>query len=436
MTAMQQPAIDRHRLVIVGGGVAGLDIATHLARKKVGGEPIEVTLIDKETAYVWKPMLHTIAAGTSDAGTQQTVFSAQARSHGFGYQPGEAMSIDRTRREVEVAPLRLGDVDVVPARTVPYDTLLLAVGSRANDFGTPGVAEYCAKIDSRSEAIAFNDRLRIRLLQAVSSKRSLTIGIVGGGATGVELAAELVQIAAVAEQYGAYGASISLKVVLIESGPRLLAPFPGRVADAANRKLEELGISVRTSARVASVDSIGFQLADGEVIAADLMVWAAGVKAPALLDTLGDLERTRSGQLIVGPTLASLGDPHIFAVGDCSSPQLPGHDGPVPTTAQAAHQQALYLCRHLPALIAGKKAPAATYRDFGSLVSLGGFDAYGSLGRFGFFDGGFIRGRVAQLGHAMLYRSYQARLHGIVRGSILWLADTLARRVRPGARLS
>jgi len=435
MTTTHQVA-GRHELVIIGGGVAGLDIATHLARTKVGGQPIEVTLVDKEAAYVWKPMLHTIAAGTSDARTQETVFSAHARSHGFAYQPGEAISIDRHRREVQVAPLRLGDVEIVPARTVSYDTLVLAVGSRANDFGTPGVADYCAKIDSRSEAIAFNDRLRVRLLQAVWSREPLTIGIVGGGATGVELAAELVQIAAVAEQYGANGASTYLKVVLIESGPRLLAPFPERVADAAHRKLEQLGVSVRTSARVASADGDGFQLGGGERIAADLMVWAAGVKAPALLDTLGDLERTRSGQLVVGPTLASPVDPHIFAVGDCASLRLPGRDIPVPTTAQAAHQQALYLCRHLPALIVGKQAPAATYRDFGSLVSLGGFDAYGSLGRFGFFDGGFIRGRIAQLGHAMLYRSYQARLHGVLRGSVLWLADTLARRVRPKARLS
>jgi NADH dehydrogenase len=172
------------------------------------------------------------------------------------------------------------------------------------------------------------------------------------------------------------------------------------------------------------------------MISADLKVWAAGVKAPALLDTLAGLERTRSGQLVVGATLATAADPHIYAVGDCASPVLPGRSAPVPTTAQAAHQFSLYLCKHLPDLIAGKSAPAASYHDFGSIVSLGGYDAFGSLGRFGFFDGGFIRGRVAQLGHALLYRSYQARLHGLWRGSLLWLADTLARRVKPEARLS
>jgi len=216
----------------------------------------------------------------------------------------------------------------------------------------------------------------------------------------------------------------------------VLGPFPEKVADAARAKLEQLGVSVRIHARVASVDATGFHQVGGEVIVSDLKVWAAGVKAPAQLDTLNGLERTRSGQLVVGPTLVSGADSRIYAVGDCASPSLPGRSTPVPTTAQAAHQFSLYLRKHLPDLIAGKSAPPARYHDFGSLVSLGGYDAFGSLGRFGFFDGDFIRGRVAQLGHALLYRSYQARLHGIWKGSLLWLADTVARRVRPAARLS
>jgi NADH:ubiquinone reductase (H+-translocating) len=425
-----------HKLVIVGGGVAGLDMATHLAGRKAGDRLLQVTLIDRDTAYVWKPMLHMIAAGTSEAGAQQTVYAPQALAYGFSFQPGEAIGIDREKCKVSLGPLRIDNEEVVPARVIPYDTLVLAVGSHANDFGTPGVAEFCAKIDSRKEAINFNDQLRVHLVKAVVSGHTLTIGIVGGGATGVELAAELIQIAAIVESYGVADASDRIKVVLIESGTRLLGPFPENVADAACAKLEHLGVSVRTNTRVASVDATGFHLANGEVISSDLKVWAAGVKAPALLDSLTGLERARSGQLVVGPTLASVSDPHIYALGDCASPVLPGRSAPVPTTAQAAHQLSLYMCRHLPDLIAGKSAPAASYHDFGSLVSLGGYDAFGSLGRFGFFGGGFIRGRVAQLGHALLYLSYQTRLHGIWKGSLLWLADTVARRVRPAARLS
>lgn len=425
-----------HRLVVVGGGVAGLDIATRLAGKRSGGRTLNVTLIDRDSAYVWKPMLHTIAAGTSDAAVQQTVYAAHALSHGFRFEYGEAIGIDRRLRQVRLAPIRANGEAIVPERTVEYDTLVLAVGSRANDFDTPGVAAHCERIDSRSDAIAFNDRLRIELLRSVASGSPLTVGIVGGGATGVELAAELVQMANVAERYRVVGAPSHLKVVLIESGPRLLGPFPEQVAMAASRKLKELGVEVRTGTRVTAADDTGFRLSEGETVSARLKVWAAGVKAPPLIDLFTDLERSRSGQLVVGPTLATEADPRIYALGDCASPRLAGREEPVPTTAQAASQHARYLCRHLPALIAGKQPPPAGYHDFGGLVSLGGFDAYGTLGRFGFFDGGFLRGRVAQLGHAMLYRSYQARLHGLARGTLLWLLDTIARRVRPTARLS
>ena len=425
-----------HRLVVVGGGVAGLDVASHLAGKRAGDQRLHVTLIDRETAYVWKPMLHMIAAGTSEASAQETAFAAQARTRRFSYAPGEAIGVDRDKQEVRLAPLRAGDEEVVPARSIAYDTLLVAVGSRANDFGTPGVAEHCAKIDTRSEAIAFNERLRIDLVKAAVSRQSLNVGIVGAGATGVELAAVLVQVAQIAEGYGVSGASSLLKVALIEAGSQVLGPFPDRVRNAARAKLEQLGVEIRTNAEVASVDASGFRLKGGDVIAAELKVWAAGVKAPAFLDAFEGLERTRSGQLVVGPTLAAKDDPRIFAVGDCASPVLPGRDRPAPTTAQAAHQEALYLCKHLPALISGASAPVFKYHDFGSLVSLGGYDAYGSLGRFGFFDGGFIQGRVAQLGHSLLYRSYQARLHGFWKGGLLWLADTIARHVRPSARLS
>ena len=425
-----------HQLVIVGGGVAGLDLATHLANKPAGSKQLAVTLVDREMAYVWKPMLHTIAAGTSDSGAQQTVFAAQALSCGFDFQPGEAIAIDRDRKEVRLAALTLSGEEVVPPRSITYDTLVLAIGSKANDFGTPGVAEHCSRIDCRSEAIAFNDQLRAKLIKHATARQVLTVAIVGGGATGVELAAELIQIGSTAERYGLAGASRHLKVVLIESGPRLLGPFPENVASAAQAKLEELGVEVRTGARVTEVDASGVRLNGNETVFAELRVWAAGVKAPALIGTLDGVELTRSGQVVVDETLRIPADTTVFALGDCASPRLPGRDMPVPTTAQAAHQQAVYLCKYLPKMIAGAKVPPATYHDFGSLVSLGGFDAYGSLGRFGFFKGGFIRGRIAQLGHVMLYRRYQARIHGSRRGSLLWLIDVLGRRVRPAARLS
>jgi NADH dehydrogenase len=427
---------DVHRLLVVGGGVAGLDIATHLAGRRTAQGPLAVTLIDREMAHIWKPMLHTIAAGTSDVYQQQTSYVAQAREHGFVFHPGEVASIDRNARTIRLNPWRTQQgKEVFAGSEVPYDTLILALGSRANDFGIPGVAEYCHTIDSRDQAIAFNDEIRVRILESIKHSTPIEIAIVGGGATGVELAAELVELATSSEYYGAQEMSKKVKISLLESGDHLLAAFPMRIAEAARQRLEAIGITVHTSTSVTAAEPTGFRLQDGGLLKADLQIWAAGVKAPDVLSTLTGLELTRNNQLVVGPTLRSTRDEHIYAVGDCASLTPAGQERPLPPTAQVAHQQARYLADRLPEMLAGRSVPDFRYHDFGSLVSLGGYDAFGSLGKFGFFKGGFIRGRVAQLGHAVLYRSHQVRLHGFWRGTLLWIVDRINAHIRPTIRL-
>lgn len=425
-----------HNLVVLGGGVAGLEIATSLARRNRGKPRFNVTLVDREPAHVWKPMLHTIAAGTVDVHQQQTSLVAQARQCGLSFQFGEITAIDRAARRVSLAPVSdVNGQEILAGRDIDYDTLIVAVGSLANDFGTPGAAEHCWTIDSRGQAMAFNDEVRRRILLAAARDTSLTIGIVGGGATGVELAAELIQLAELAEFYGARGMADRVKVILVEGADRLLTAFPERISVLARQRLEELGVAVRTSARVTEVSANGLHLKEAGLIETDLTVWAAGVKAPDLLATAGELESNRSNQLVVTPNLRTTRDEAIFAVGDCASLTLPGQDRALPPTAQVAHQQARYLYRYLPRLVDGQPAPDFRFRDAGSLVSLGGYGAYGSLGKIGIYKGGFIQGRIAQLGHILLYRSHQGRLHGFWRGSLIWLVDLLNARVRPKIRL-
>ncbi|MBH1449362.1 NAD(P)/FAD-dependent oxidoreductase [Stenotrophomonas maltophilia] len=429
---------DRHRIVIVGGGVAGLEMASALSRqwKRRGRHP-SVTLVDREWAHVWKPMLHTIAAGTRDISQQQTPYIAQGRHVGFSFQPGELNGIDRTAREIRLAAMHAPDGRLlIPERGLAYDTLVLALGSQANDFGTPGVAAHCRRIDSREQATAFNQEVRLRILQCLAQDSSLSIGIVGGGATGVELAAELVQLAEFSVAYGANDLASRLTITLIESGPRLLPAFPEDISAATRSRLEALGVNVVTGAHVEAVDNGGFVLGDGTRLETSLKVWAAGVKAAEFLSGFGGLESNRANQLLVGPSLQSTLDSNIYALGDCASLTLLGAERPLPPTAQIAHQQALHLIRHLPeAILRGKAIPAFQPRDMGALVSLGDYDAFGSLGKFGFFKGTTIRGRLAQFGHVMLYRSHQARLHGVWRGSLLWFVDLLNARLRAPIRL-
>lgn len=428
----------QQRIVIVGGGVAGLEMATTLGRRwrhHVGAAP--VTLIDRDSAHVWKPMLHTIAAGTRDISQQQTPYIAQAHEAGFAYQPGELCGIDRNAREVEIAALYAPDGRLlVPARRLAYDTLIVAVGSQANDFSTPGAKEHCFKIDSRQQADAFNHELRLRMLQCLAQDGVLSIAIVGGGATGVELAAELVQLTEAAVSYGAHDLASRITITLIESGPRLLAAFPKDISARTQTRLEALGIRVLTDTRVSEATADGFIMGDKGTTAATLKIWAAGVKAPDFLANMDGLEVTRTNQLVVLPSLQTTQDPNIYAVGDCASLLLPGSKRPLPPTAQVAHQQAQHLLRYLPGAIERNEVIADfVFRDFGALVSLGEYDAYGSLGKFGLFKGATFRGRIAQLSHVMLYRSHQARLHGFWRGGMLWLVDRLNSRLRASIRL-
>ncbi|MCJ2070759.1 NAD(P)/FAD-dependent oxidoreductase [Methylobacterium sp. J-030] len=423
---------DKARIVIVGGGVAGIEVATSLGR----GGRAAVILADRSLSHVWKPMLHTFAAGTARADRQTVDFFAQARRNGFRFQPGVLTGVDRTAKRVKLA---VEAAEGRPEIDLAYDLLVLAVGSRANDFGTPGVAEHCLTIDDLSEAEHFHDQFRRHLLARLDRGGRLEIAIVGGGATGVELAAELKHAIDLLSTYGSPDLPQRLRLTLIESGPRLLPAFPDKVSRAAARTLSDLAVEVRTGAMVIAADATGFTLKDGSRISAGLKVWAAGVKAPDVLAGLDGLERSRTGQLVVGPDLRTTCDPAILALGDCAGLVDPQTGKPVPATAQAARQQAQHLARHLGRVLArgdtvASPLPPFHYVEKGAIVSLADFNGWGTLGRYT-FGGGHLSGLSARLTHDLLYRQHQIGLLGPVRGTLTWLLDDLDHLISPPVKL-
>ena len=425
-----------HKVVIVGGGIAGILTATHLGHRLGRSSAASVLLIDHNFAHVWKPMLHTFAAGTANYSTQSFSFAPLAKRNGIDYWPGELCGLDREHKTVELGPITLPDGrSELRGRSIPYDTLVLAIGSHSNDFHTPGVSEHCHFMDDVGQAQRLNAAIRSETIRNMDASAETGVVIIGGGATGVELAAELTRRFQILSGYVSGTSSPRLRVTLIETGARLLASFPEKISRAVEDKLKKLGVDVRTGTKVVGADEHGVSIEGGQRIDAPLRVWAAGVKAPPVAAKLGGLDINRRGQIVVRPTLQTKDDDNVFALGDCAS--CPGADrGSLPTTAQVARQQGLFLARSLAGHITGNQPPDEfKFKDMGSLVALGDYAAYGSLGEHGFLHGALIKGWLAKVGHASLYRMHQIDLNGLMRGGAGWLADDLMKVARPPIRL-
>ena len=431
-----------HRIVIVGGGAGGLELATRLGDTLGRRGRAEVTLIEKNRTHVWKPKLHELAAGSMDMADHEVGYLAQSHWHHFIYRVGEMTGLDRERREVQVAPY-LDDEgqQVAPARTVPYDTLVIAVGSQSNDFGTPGVREHAMRLESAVDALRFHQRMVNACIRAHSQSEPLRpeqlhVAIIGAGATGVELAAELHRTTREVVAYGLdrVDADKDIQLALVEAAPRVLPALPERLSTATAELLQKLGVAVHTNAKVASVSAGAVHLADGRVLPAELIVWAAGVKAADFLKDIAGLETNRINQLVVKNTLQSTRDEHIFAIGDCAA--CPWKDGQtVPPRAQAAHQQAQHLLKQLRRRIEGQAVMPWHYRDFGSLVSLGEFSTVGSM--MGGLIGGslMVEGYFAKLMYLSLYKMHELALHGHVKVALDTLARLIVRRTEPHVKL-
>ena len=419
-----------HRIVVVGGGAGGLELATRLGDELGRRGRAQVTLVDRNRTHLWKPLLHEVAAGSMDIHAHQLDYLAQARWHHFTFILGALAGLDRAAHAIRVAAVKDDEgVEILPERRVAYDTLVVAIGSESNDFGTPGVRENAFTIDNAWQAHLFHRRLVNACFRAnfANDGRVFAIAIVGAGATGVELAAELHNTIRVLAGYGLedFHPESQIRIRVIEAGPRILAGLPDYIAVETLQTLGALGIEVLVGERVVEITPERVKTASGREIPADFVVWAAGIRGPAVLKDLDGLETNKLNQLCVRDTLRATRDDDIFALGDCAA--APWKDGKtVPPRAQSAHQQSEHLVKTMKRRIAGRAPTPFRYRDFGSLVSLGNYQSVGTL--MGFVTGGTLRleGLLAKAFYISLYRLHICALHRFWRMAL----DTLARMIR------
>jgi NADH dehydrogenase len=433
-----------HRIIVVGGGAGGLELVTRLGDKLGRRERADITLIDKSRTHLWKPLLHEVAAGTMDFAVHEIDFLAQAHWHSFHYRIGEMIGLDRQKRVVELAAY-IDDEgrEVTSRRSFGYDTLVIAVGSQGNDFDTLGAREHAISLDTPLDARRFHARLvnayiRGHAQSAALRPEQLQVAIIGAGATGTELAAELHYSTRELIAYGLEGIDPEqdIKIHLIEAADRILPALPERLSKAALKLLENLGVRVHVASKVGAVTPEGVKLANGTFIPAELVVWAAGVQAPDVLRNLDGLETNRINQLLVRPTLQTTRDDNVFAIGDCAA--CPWEDRPgnfVPPRAQAAHQQAMHLVKQIRRRLKGEPVQPWRYRDFGSLLSLGDYSTVGNL--MGGLLGGnlWIEGLFARLMYRSLYKMHEYALHGAIKVTLDTLGRLITRRTEPHVKL-
>ncbi|MEX1200091.1 MAG: NAD(P)/FAD-dependent oxidoreductase [Methylophaga sp.] len=430
------------KIVVVGGGAGGLELVTKLGKKLGKKNKAQITLVDSTHTHIWKPLLHEVAAGTLDSHEDEIEYLSQAMCSGFRFRLGRMDGLNREKKQISLAPTFSEDgVEIIPRRSFDYDYLIISVGSVSHDFGIKGVRDHCLFLDTTQQAEAFQKQLLQSYLQAHTQGRpldegQLNIAIVGAGATGVELCAQLHEVSHLLTAYGLDEVDPhDVKLTLIEAADRILPGLPENISNAAVKELRELGVDVLAGERVIEVTESGIKTQSGKDIPSAIKVWAAGIKAPEFLKDIDGLETNWMNQLVVRQTLQTSLDDDIYAIGDCAACKWVGQEQNVPPRAQAAHQMASLVYKSIVNRMSGKTIPEYHYHDYGSLVSLGRYGTVGNL--MGNLSRGsmMIEGLMARMMYLSLYKMHQTALFGPFRVVMLSLSHLFRRSVHPKIKL-
>jgi NADH dehydrogenase len=435
-----------HRIVIVGGGVGGLGLATRLSESLGRAGLARIVLVDRWPTHFWKPLLHEAASGQLDPATHQLQYAVQAQRHGFEFEQGELTALDRAARHITLRALHDADGrEILPARQLAFDTLVLAMGSVTQYFGVPGAAEHALPLESVAHAEAFRRKLLDACLRANHARRARTaqadtpvsVNIIGAGATGVELAAAVRDTVRLLNRYSPFSLDPvrDFRIRLIESGTRVLPALPETISARAQRMLASLGVEVLSATRVTEVRPDAVLTDGGTPLASDIAIWTAGISGPPALRTLDGIAVNRNAQIQVNRTLQCTNDVNIFGLGDCAACPADDPGAFLAPRAQVAHQQALFLARALKCRIAGDALPEFVYRDAGTLVGFGREGTIGSLSSSLLTQPVFVDGWLATAVYKLIYRRHVMTLTGFARMALDTASHWLRRRVHPVIRL-
>lgn len=342
------------RVVVVGAGFGGLTVLDSLARR-----PLHVTLVDRNSYSTFQPLLYQVATAGLTSADVAYPLSAAARKAGAHFRRGELAGIDPDARQVLLAD----------GACLGYDYLVLATGVGAAFYGVPGAAEHSFSLYTRRDAIVLRNRVMAELDQRSISEndRDLGITVVGGGATGVELAGTMAELRNIALPAAFPEIDPArMQVRLVEQGPALLAPFDAKLRAYARAELLARGVDVRLNTAIKEVRADEVLLADGVVVPSDITVWAAGVTAPGWVAALG-LPTGPGGRLQTEPDLRVTGQDRVFAVGDVSV--IDGQ--PLPQLAQPAIQQGRHTAAQIRRLLAEQPTTPFRYKDKGIMATIG-----------------------------------------------------------------
>jgi NADH dehydrogenase len=432
--------VTRPRVVIVGGGFGGLHAARALA-----GADVQVTLLDRHNYHLFQPLLYQVAtASLSPGDVASPIRWILRRQKNVEVLLADALEIDPVGRRVVLGPTPVAHLGPghEHAGSIAYDYLVLATGAAHAYFGHPEWAARAPGLKTLDDALEMRRRVLLAFEAAEREadpdrqRRLLTFVIVGGGPTGVELAGALAEIArqSLVHDFRRIRPE-SARIVLVEGGPSVLAPFPERLRDTARNALERLGVEVKTGSVVVGIDSDGVTCrssAEGPVerISAETVLWAAGVAASPLAKTLG-VPLDRVGRVTPEPTLALAAHPNIFVIGDlCAFTQ----DGKVlPGVAQVAMQQGARAGRNIRRAIEGKPLEPFRYKDYGIMATIGRGSAVGDI--FGLRISGFFAWLFWIFLHIFWLIGFRNRF--VVMTEWAWAYVSLQRRVRliTGARI-